>query len=386
MIASFNSTHRVAHCMCLLLAWTARPADCADLELKALYDSHQWFRLREAVASTSEPSAFYRGAVALAFNDLALAEEQLRLSIQSDPKLAEEARRLLGQVAWARGYWRWGPEASQQTNQAVVKRGNSRSHFDIKKGKIVVPVSINGRSGEYILGTETQTSILRASEAARLGLSLLPTSERIVNGENGIETNDVKVAVADSLTVGTTALHNVAFAILPDSHFRAGEYGIIGLPVILALETVRWKADGTFESGFSSEPGNVGTPNICLDDRWLATEGEFEARKLFLGLDTGSTTTHLYGRFQEEFRDLVHRTGAATTIREVSVEGSKDLAAIAVPDVTLRLAGFDGVLHPALILPEPTPYRLYHGNLGTDFLRQARAVTIDFRKMTFSLQ
>ncbi len=42
-------------------------ADQGDYELKRLYEIHQWFELRDLVQARKAP-AFYRGAVAYAFN------------------------------------------------------------------------------------------------------------------------------------------------------------------------------------------------------------------------------------------------------------------------------------------------------------------------------
>ncbi len=65
---------------------------------------------------------------------------------------------------------------------------------------------------------------------------------------------------------------------------------------------------------------------------------------------------------------------------------SKDLAGAAVPELTLGAAGFDGILRPAHVLRDRTPYPWYHGNLAMDFIRQAHRVTIDFRNMILSLE
>jgi hypothetical protein len=47
-----------------------------QLNLKTLYDTHQWFKLRDVVQTTNA-SAFYRGVVEYAFNDFKPAEKHL---------------------------------------------------------------------------------------------------------------------------------------------------------------------------------------------------------------------------------------------------------------------------------------------------------------------
>src|SRR5215204_5554318 len=64
--------------------------------LKSLYATHQWFKLRDAVQST-RASAFYRGAVSYAFNDIKQAEKNLKSAIESAPESQEasQARTML---------------------------------------------------------------------------------------------------------------------------------------------------------------------------------------------------------------------------------------------------------------------------------------------------
>lgn len=84
---------------------------------------------------------------------------------------------------------------------------------------------------------------------------------------------------------------------------------------------------------------------------------------------------------------LQHAMGTARAISiGVGHTGSKDLAGVAVPELILRVAGFDGTFRPAHVLRERTPYPWYHGNLAMDFIRQAHVVTIDFRKMMLSIE
>src|SRR4051794_20144930 len=64
----------------LLLASTC----AAQADLKALYETRQWFQLREAIEATN-PSPLYRGAVALAFNHTQQAEKELREVIRAAP-------------------------------------------------------------------------------------------------------------------------------------------------------------------------------------------------------------------------------------------------------------------------------------------------------------
>jgi len=60
--------------------------------LKSLYETHQWFKLRDTVQAAKSP-AFYQGAVAYAFNDFKQAEKHLQDVIKSAPSPSRRPRR-----------------------------------------------------------------------------------------------------------------------------------------------------------------------------------------------------------------------------------------------------------------------------------------------------
>lgn len=83
------------------------PTNSQDKLLESLYDAHEWFKLRAAVQASDAP-AFYRGAVAAAFNDFTKAENYLKLVIKSSPQSeqASDARLLLIQLYIRAGRYR----------------------------------------------------------------------------------------------------------------------------------------------------------------------------------------------------------------------------------------------------------------------------------------
>src|SRR5436853_7764593 len=90
----YHTDMRAAPLCVLLASCAARAAN--DASVKALYDRHRWFDLREAIAG-SDASPLYRGAVAAAFNNLADTEKYLNSAIQqsTSPDEIEEARGML---------------------------------------------------------------------------------------------------------------------------------------------------------------------------------------------------------------------------------------------------------------------------------------------------
>ena len=163
-------------CVVLLFVPTAALAggdadERQNAELKSLYDSHQWFRLRDAVRASNAP-ALYRGAVAAAFNDVERAEKHLHAVIDTAPgsPQASDAHGLLTYVYQRAGRYRRAlseveaalavtPDnaglknaralfsaLSRYPEQFVAERRSSRTRCTVKDGNLFVPVTIDVKS------------------------------------------------------------------------------------------------------------------------------------------------------------------------------------------------------------------------------------------------
>lgn len=87
--------------LAFLLALSGRfAADRDDLRLQALFDALDWFRLRDSVEDSANVPAFYRGAVACAFNDLDRAQRAFR-SVIATPGNESQAIEAHGLLAHA---------------------------------------------------------------------------------------------------------------------------------------------------------------------------------------------------------------------------------------------------------------------------------------------
>ena len=87
-------------------------------------------------------------------------------------------------------------------------------------------------------------------------------------------------ALARRLTIGGCELLNVPFMIFPDdqpsfSLLPPGERGVLGLPALLPLGTLRWERDGTFSAAFPGAPRNLHEANICCESNRPLARGEF---------------------------------------------------------------------------------------------------------------
>jgi hypothetical protein len=402
--------------------WATKPtersaANSRNAELKSLYEAHQWFKLRDAVQAKGA-SAFYRGVVASAFNDIKQAEKYLQAVIRSAPQSEEasDARVLLTYVYMRTGRYRQAfsqiekavaakPDdaglknaralfdaLSRYPEQSVLERRSSRIRYSMNGGNMFIPVEVNGKSAKYMVDTGANFSLIGAAEAKRLGLIIHESGGAKIGDSVGSNV-DVRIAVADQLTVGSIRLSNAIFFVAPDDQqpfidLPSGERGVLGLPVLLAFHTLRWKQEGTFEIGFA--PGSRKGPksNICFEGANLIIDGEFRQSKINVFLDTGATRTRVLPLFAKEFPSFIDEFGRKGSDRVTGVGGSAEVDVITLPELALRISGFDAVLRPAqVLLKDMTPdSRWWHVWGGLDLLNQARVVTLDLKSMTLALE
>lgn len=184
---------------------------------------------------------------------------------------------------------------------------------------------------------------------------------------------------------------NVPVLVFPDSQppwneQAPGKRGTIGLPVVLALQAIRWTRDGTCQVG--SNPIRTARPdvNLAFDGVTPLTRVQVSGKPLAFVLDTGNQGgTQVWERFARDFPEVVSE-GRKSTRQVRQIGGSAEREIVVIPEVRLRVGGFDGVLQPANVFSTPMGNDLQHGNLGLDVLSQAAEVMIDFQAMSLTVR
>jgi hypothetical protein len=386
-------------------------ADADQTTLKALYEGHQCFELRNQI-SKGGASAFYRGAVACAFNAPSRCQRELQTVINTAPRsdLAIEAHRMLAAAYFAHG--RYSDALAQLDGIIAVSptdrdalsdhpflgvlaefldQGIHPGHTKVKLVGGAVPLSIKGVQATYWFDTGADLSVMTEEEARRFGLEIrpVPLKARDVSGQ----AFDSRIAVANELSIGSVELTHVAFLVVPDSRppfnaLAAGSRGLLGVPVLLALRRFSWGADNTFEITSDQPTQRTSPPNLCLDGKHPVAEIRYDHRNLSFTLDTGSVSTDLYPPFAAAFPDLVRPAMKSQSYEVEGVGGVTKMSAIRLPPLRFAVGGVPVILKSASVWGNSTTTssKFFAGNLGMDILRQARRTTVDFEKMTITLQ
>jgi hypothetical protein len=227
------------------------------------------------------------------------------------------------------------------------------------------------------------------SEARLLGVAVDEVSAQASDLAGG--TAKVRTAVVDELVIGGVQLRNVAFVIFQDSQLPLddtppGNRGLVGFPVALALQTIGWKTDGTFEIGFAARHRRNSKINLSFDGFNPVTRVTFEGKQLDFILDTGNQAgTEMWGRFADDFATLVKERGTKSKQTVTEIGGSNEREATILPEIRLRVGGLNTKLPHAPVFAKPVGDEFHYGLLGMDVYSQAREVRIDFRSMTIQL-
>jgi hypothetical protein len=406
--------------ICLLLLAVGYVRAAGEPTLDSLYEANQWFQLRDAVRNDKTAPAFYRGVVELAFHDWENAERDLRAAADSAPatvtvdtvdraseaasamdalsdlyalagrykeaadefdryvraastlglddKSAQEAARAL------KSYRALYSVLGRYVDQSVAARGYSQLPYSTIHSSPVVQVAIGGSPSTMMLDTGSSANYIGPSEARRLGLMVYPAAVPLGAYDGATETTQ-GVAVANELTIGNFRLRNVAFFVLSEDDDDVP--GLLGLPVLFAVGTVRWSSGGMLELGFASQPAEA---NLAFRaGAGLLTEailgaGDKAKDKLTLRVDTGTDETLLFPSFAKSLGRILENPIGETLDREALLKRG----------VTLRVAGFDAPLGagmPALSNRTTGDFDELDGNLGLDILGQQSTIAFDLLNM-----
>ena len=281
----------------------------------------------------------------------------------------------------------FGAFSDRQNQRVQFRRGTFPC--DVSDG-VRMPLSVNGQPVSWLLDTGANITLLSEAEARRVGLVVRDSTGEVADLAGGTAT--VRTAEIGRIVIGETELRNVPAIVLPESQppwveLPPGQQGVIGLPVAVALQSIRWTKSGMCEIGRAASREAANRSNLAFDQFNLLARVESEGRPLDFLFDTGNgRETQLWERFARDFPLLLKERGSKGTIRITQIGGSNEREVTVVPEVRLRVGGFDTLLRPANIFSKPVGNDSYHGNFGMDLLGQAPEVMIDFQSMSLALR
>jgi hypothetical protein len=404
----------------LAVALGSAATECAaQPSLDQLYREARWFELRDAIEGRDAPP-LYRAVVASAFNRPDEAERALEPLVRDSSdetagaavdallslyaragrfgdvlELADDALARFPERADLRNVVAlFGPAHTR--NQRLVRSRRASFGCTVSAEGVHLPITVNGHPVRWLLDTGANVTVTSEAEALALGIALQKGGAETIDGAGGTAT--ARAAVARLVTVGGTELRDVAMIVFPDGQppwdeLEPGTRGILGLPLALALETIRWTSAGTCEVGPGSRvtgPTGGGAraseADLAFHEATPSVRVWYEGRPLTFMLDTGNVgETQLWARFAADFPALVEQ-GTKSHVRLTQLGGSSEHEVTVLSEVALRIGDFDTTLKPANVFAAPVGNGVSHGNLGMDLLSRASEITLDFRSMVMVIR
>jgi predicted aspartyl protease len=270
----------------------------------------------------------------------------------------------------------------------------ARRHSEVRMtDDFFIPVSVNGTPAKYGFDSRMDISFISEAEANRLRLSIQEVSASTLKDEASGNDVPIRFVVADRLSVGGVELRHVVFTVarngaLPFVELPPDKQGILGIPVLVGLGTMRWNSDRLLRIGTEHDRRDSAPANMCFQAVTPVVEGRFRDQRINLWLDTGSSKTYLTQRFAQQFPDVIAVGSKEASMRLRGVGGSTDVSVTTVPEIKFSVGGLDLTKRPAEVLPidDRVDRDWYHVWLGMDLLGQTREVKVDFKSLTLSLK
>lgn len=264
--------------------------------------------------------------------------------------------------------------------QTITK--NSSLHLLMKKDKVGLDnleISTPSSSENFIFDTGANISTITRSTALKLGIKLIPAEIEV--GTITGTTVKSQLGVCDELNLGNIKIKNAVFLVFEDEdlYIQAIDYqihGILGYPVLNALEEIQITQDGYFIVPDKSTPTN-NEPNMALDGLTplIAINGNHYA------FDSGATNTMLYKPYYLSNKSDIEENFQPSKIAFGGAGGQAEFDGYTI-DVTFDILDKKVHLKNIQLLTENIKEDNHlFGNIGQDVIRQFDKMTLNFKDM-----
>lgn len=267
--------------------------------------------------------------------------------------------------------------------QQVIR--NSDFNIPMERDKVGlsnIEVALGADSMNMVFDTGANLSVLARSYVDKLGLKLIKAGFS-VGALTGARINS-DLAVADSLSIGGLKFRHVVFLVFDDEDLSIPQVdyhinGIIGYPVIEAMEELRISRDG--QLFVPREPASYTYNNMALDGFTPIVAGSYRGDTLRFHLDTGAPGTSLFALFYRKYREEIDTNYEKTVFKSGGAGGVVEFEGYIIDDLPLKIAGSTVSLDslPVHIADIGGRESNFHGNLGQDYIRQFDEMIISFK-------
>ena len=255
------------------------------------------------------------------------------------------------------------------------------THSDPLKS-ITADLTVHNITAPWILDTGANFSVVSESFARKLGLTL-STGVAHTQGATGAE-NPLRVAILDTLPIGTATLHNVVLLVLPDANLTIGagrkSYvipAILGYPVFQALGIIRFTHDHHFQAGPTLPLTGNSAPIYMEKLNVLFSTRTHNLSRPFLFDSGANATTFCLPYYRDFTADFLHEKQGTRNGYGAGGTSTDQVFILDHADVELANHIID-LQHIAVFKnPQNTLSDDYEGALGRDLISDLDSLTLD---------
>lgn len=251
-----------------------------------------------------------------------------------------------------------------------------------KVGLFNIQVGIGGRTMDMIFDTGANLSVIRRSYVDSLGLQLIPAGFEVGALTGARIKSDL--AVAENLQIGGLTFKHVVFLVFDDADLSIPQVdyhmnGIIGFPVIEAMEEIRIRKDNTLFIPREVRPYTDN--NLALDGLTPLVAVAYSGDTLNFHLDTGAPTTALFAPFFRKYEQEIRQGREKTEFKTGGAGGIVNFEGYILDSLRLKIGSSAARLDSIQVHMEDIGAEegYFHGNLGQDYIKQFQEMVLSFK-------
>ncbi|PHR15061.1 MAG: hypothetical protein COA40_02660 [Aequorivita sp.] len=249
-----------------------------------------------------------------------------------------------------------------------------------KVGLSTIATKIGNTTTNFVFDTGANFSVIQRSVAESLGMKIIP-AQFDVDAATGLKVKS-DLAVAEKLQLGEITVTNVIFLVFDDKDlsFPTIDYqikGIIGFPVIRALQEIQFTKDALY---IPTRPNKYSLKNLAYDEYMPIIQLRHKNDMLRFNFDTGAQSTSLYSKFYKKYKTEIDKNYTKTTLNSGGAGGQVASEGFVLKNVPLAVGKAEATIESLRLFPEKIGVTdTLHGNLGQDFIGQFEVMIISFK-------
>lgn len=253
---------------------------------------------------------------------------------------------------------------------------------------ILIPVTINGKTYQFIFDTGAGTSYMSQRMAKETGVRILSDSLEINSNLPGAMTG--YFGTLENMQIGSITFHNSLITIAPPNAFDSIMIvdAVLGMDFIGLFDEVRiYPKDKKIVFPKSSTPLPSYGRNLMKVDRALKLKAQANGETLMLHFDTGNSTAGLFYQYYEKHKAEFESIGKKEKITGGGFNHVVTKDILRLPSFDMEIG--DATAHLKNLAVDITPNGIPaedDGNIGMDMINQFDCVTINLKDMFLKLE